>query len=144
MENTATEVYTSHSNSNIQTIPEDSSFVANIPQDKSSLQLISNNGKLSTLTTKNNKRGSSAHKCQSDEPVLSNTSEDVSESVTITPIRLSDTLKRHLEEDYVNINKKRRLTRVPAEPSAINVLEDYVRHHGNIICALPILCNFCF
>ena len=56
--------------------------------------------------------------------------DDGIENITVTPIRLSETLKRHLEADYDNVVKKRRLTKVPAEPNSITVLEDFVRHYA--------------
>ena len=145
MDNSVGEACIAHSNVNHRSTAEDTSFPTHISQDKSPTPLISTNGKISPFPTKNNKRGCSVLKSQNDDAVLPNTSEDGTDSLTITPIRLSDALKRHLEEDYINVNKKRRLTRVPAEPSAISVLEDYVRHYGNNLfnikwCTMPIYC----
>ena len=131
MDNAVGEPCTSHSNVNPSLTSEDASFTTHISQDKSPITLISTNEKISQFSTKNNKRGYSALICQNDDPVLPNSTEDGTDSLNITPIQLSDALKQHLEEDYINVNKKRRLTRVPAEPSAISVLEDYVRHYGN-------------
>jgi hypothetical protein len=45
-------------------------------------------------------------------------------------IVLSDNLKRHLSSDFEMVTKKRRLNILPAEPSIVNVLEDFVRHYA--------------
>ena len=105
-----------------------------LQQDGTFLSLASAfQGKLGSLVTKNNKRGATNVRCQNEDSMLTDTDGDGNDSLTITPIRLSNELKRHLEVDYENINKKRRLTRVPAEPNAITVLEDFVRHYGKYI-----------
>ena len=45
-------------------------------------------------------------------------------------ITLSNNLKRHLTSDFEMVTKKRRLNILPAEPSIVNVLEDFVRHYA--------------
>ena len=79
----------------------------------------------SSLAQKNKRRRSST-----DDLTAAVDSSGDGSNIILIPICLSDTLKRHLEVDCVNITKKRRLTRIPAEPNAVSVLEDFVRHYG--------------
>ena len=46
-------------------------------------------------------------------------------------INLSDNLKRHLNNDFEMVTKKRRLNSLPAEPNIVSVLEDFVRHYSS-------------
>ena len=91
---------------------------------------FSHNSKICINSGKNKKASSTINAQNHDVKALISNEEEGADNITVTPICLSDTLKRHLEEDYVNVTKKRRLSRVPAEPSAIKVLEDYVRNYG--------------
>ena len=99
-------------------------------QDGEIAPLTSSNGKMVLLQTKNSKRGSTSLRCKDEDIVSTNAPDESVESLAVIPVRISETLKRHLEEDYFHVTKKRRLIRVPAEPNAISVLEDFVRHYG--------------
>ena len=84
----------------------------------------------SLISAKNHRRISSSAKHDKADSTPPYTTIEGVDDFSETPILLSDTLKRHLETDYVNVTKKRRLTRIPAEPNAVTVLEDFVRHYG--------------
>ena len=124
MEDLATESCTSTS-----PIPGDDNKAALVHQDEKIIT-FSHNSKISINSGKNKKVPSTINAQNQDVTARTSNEEEGADNITVTPICLSDTLKRHLEEDYVNITKKRRLSRVPAEPSAIKVLEDYVRNYG--------------
>ena len=133
MDDASTEACTPSSSRTSPSTAESVQLSHVLQQDGAFLSLTSAfQGKLGSMITKHNKRGSTNIRCQNEDSAGTNTAGDATDNLAVTPIRLSDTLKRHLETDYVNVNKKRRLTRVPAEPNAITVLEDFVRHYGTL------------
>lgn len=129
MENVGLETCETH---NLKTSPltSEGSESSSTFQDGEIAPLTSSNGKMVLLQTKNSKRGSTSLRCKDEDIVSTNAPDESVESLAVIPVRLSETLKRHLEEDYVHVTKKRRLIRVPAEPNAISVLEDFVRHYA--------------
>ena len=84
----------------------------------------------SLISAKNHRRISSSARHDKGDSTPPYTTFEGVDDFNETPVLLSDTLKRHLETDYVNVTKKRRLTRIPAEPNAVTVLEDFVRHYA--------------
>ena len=53
------------------------------------------------------------------------------DALTEVPVKLSDSLKHHLEADYNHASKKLKPNSLPAEPCIVAVLENYVRHYAN-------------
>jgi len=55
------------------------------------------------------------------------------------PIHLDEKLVHHLEEDFVLINKKNKLIKLPAELNVVQILENFVRHFAANMTNVPIV-----
>ena len=55
------------------------------------------------------------------------------------PIQLHDKLVHHLEEDFVLINKKNKIIKLPAELNVVQILENFVRHFAANMTNTPII-----
>ena len=55
------------------------------------------------------------------------------------PIQLHDKLVHHLEEDFVLINKKNKIIKLPAELNVVQILENFVRHFAANMTNVPII-----
>ena len=55
------------------------------------------------------------------------------------PIQLHDKLVHHLEEDFVLINKKNKIIKLPAELNVVQILENFVRHFAANMDNTPII-----
>ena len=57
---------------------------------------------------------------------------DSENSVNSNPIKLSEDLKRIMEQEFYRITKRKVLQTLPANPNVASVLEDYVKHYAAI------------
>ena len=58
---------------------------------------------------------------------LTSTSDQLSEVENQAPIKMTDELKKVLEQDFYKVSKKKVLSTLPASINVASVLEDYVR-----------------
>ena len=61
---------------------------------------------------------------------LTSTSDQLSEVENQAPIKMTDELKKVLEQDFYKVSKKKVLSTLPASINVASVLEDYVRHYA--------------
>ena len=127
-----TEDFSTESQLQISSIPTtDKTPFANIVISDESQAHLSSKEKPISNSSRATKRSSSCLKTSSSqENAVSTSPDDGLEALAAIPIQLPDSLKQHLEDDHINVCKKRKLSIVPAAPNIISVLEDFVRHYG--------------
>ena len=76
-----------------------------------------------------------AHKNLSSDKKIQNPDDDD----LYVPIQLHDKLVHHLEEDFVLINKKNKIIKLPAELNVVQILENFVRHFAANMTNTPII-----
>ena len=121
-------------NTNETLTSSDTALLSNISfQDENLLHLPSKEKSILN-PSRTNKRSNSCLKSTADQDLsASNLSDESLENLTAIPIQLSDTLRQYLDDDCSNVNKKRKLSKLPAEPNIISVLEDFVRNYGKLL-----------
>jgi len=80
---------------------------------------------------------------ESDESEDEKNEED-SESLQVdddqyVPIHLDEKLVHHLEEDFVLINKKNKLLKLPTDLNVVQILENFVRHFAANMSVVPVI-----
>ena len=80
---------------------------------------------------------------ESDESEEEKNEED-SESLQVdddqyVPIHLDEKLVHHLEEDFVLINKKNKLLKLPTDLNVVQILENFVRHFAANMSVVPVI-----
>ena len=55
------------------------------------------------------------------------------------PIHLDEKLVHHLEEDFVLINKKNKLLKLPTDLNVVQILENFVRHFAANMSVVPVI-----
>ena len=105
-------------------------FATIVVSDESQAHLSSKEKPISNSSRATKRSSSCLKTSSSQENAVSTSPDDGLEALAAIPIQLPDSLKQHLEDDYINVCKKRKLSIVPAAPNILSVLEDFVRHYG--------------